>query len=487
MGSSHELPARANLEHLRNEAKQRLKELRTRDAGARLSDAQLLVAREYGFPSWRRLKAAVDDRERDRVFAAARDGDLPTVRRALERGFNPGASEASGRSLHQLAKSLGHTELELLMREYQERDERSDEVKQAVKAIQDAAADGRTDDLRRRLDEHPDLLDARGVDFNKQTALHKAAWKNRLECVRLLLERGADVRIRDYGDNAYALHFAAEGADLAIVRMLVEAGSEIDGEGDDHQVGVLGWATCLGKVREDVAQYLLAAGAKLNIWSAIALDRADDVRAFVGRDPSILSARSSRNDHHRTVLHHAAAVNRPSMVRLLLELGARADATDDTGATALTVAAVEKADPSILTMLEQAGARLDLLTALTLGRYDLAERMLAQDPARIGPDGRDTIALHLLVAKRNADGVRWLIEHGVDLNAKRVLWDCNHTALHLTTELPGGAIELTRILLDAGADPDIRDDKYEATVLGWAEYLGLPQIAELLRQRGATT
>jgi ankyrin repeat protein len=487
MGSSHELPARADLEHLRNEAKQRLKELRTRDAGARLSDAQLLVAREYGFPSWRRLKAAVDDRERERVFAAARDGDLQAVRHALERGFNPGASDTRGRSLHQLAKSLGHTELELLMREYQERDERSDEVKQAVKAIQDAAADGRTDDLRRLLDEHPDLLDARGVDFNKQTALHKAAWKNRLECVRLLLERGADVRIRDYGDNAYALHFAAEGADLAIVRMLVEAGSEIDGEGDDHQVGVLGWATCLGEVREDVARYLLDAGAKLNIWSAIALDRADDVRAFVGRDPSILSARSSRNDHHRTVLHHAAAVNRPSMVRLLLELGARADATDDTGATALTVAAVEKADPSILTMLEQAGARLDLLTALTLGRYDLAERMLAQDPARIGPDGRDTIALHLLVAKRNADGVRWLIEHGVDLNAKRVLWDCNHTALHLTTELPGGAIELTRILLDAGADPDIRDDKYEATVLGWAEYLGQPQIAELLRQRGATT
>ena len=113
--------------------------------------------------------------------------------------------------------------------------------------------------------------------------------------------------------------------------------------------------------------------------------------------------------------------------------------------------------------------------------------MLAEDPARIGPDGRDTIALHLLVAKRNADRVRWLIEHGVDLNAKRVLWDCNHTALHITTELPGGAIELTRMLLDAGADPGIRDDKYEATVLGWAEYLGQSQIADLLRRRGAKT
>ena len=487
MAPSHELPGRANLEHLRNEAKQRLRELRERDADARLSNAQLLVAREYGFPSWRRLKAAVDERERDRVFTAAREGDLDAVRRALEPGFNPGASDVSGRSLHQLAKTLGHTQLELLMHEYQERDERSDEMKHAVKAIQDAAAQGRTDDLRRLLDTHPDLLDARGVDFNKQTALHKAAWKNRPECVRLLLERGADVRIRDYSDNAYALHFAAEDADLAIVRMLVEAGSDIDGEGDDHQVGVLGWATCLGKVRDDVAAYLLGAGARLTIWSAIALDRADDVRAFVSRDPSILSARSSRNDHHRTLLHHAAAMNRPAMARLMIELGARVDATDDTGATALTVAAVESADPSILTMLERAGARFDLLTALTLGRYDLADRVLAEDPARIGPDGRDTIALHLLVAKRHADGVRWLIEHGVDLNAKRVLWDCNHTALHITTELPGGAIELTRMLLDAGADPGIRDDKYEATVLGWAEYLGQPQIAELLRRRGAKT
>jgi len=49
-----------------------------------------------------------------------------------------------------------------------------------------------------------------------------------------------------------------------------------------------------------------------------------------------------------------------------------------------------------------------------------------------------------------------------------------------------GAIELTRTLLDAGADPSVRDDKYDATVLGWAEYCGQPRIAHLLRQRGVT-
>jgi len=118
----------------------------------------------------------------------------------------------------------------------------------------------------------------------------------------------------------------------------------------------------------------------------------------------------SRNEHRRTPLHHAAAMNRPAMVRLLLELGADVAVSDDTGGTALTTAAAAGADASILTMLEQAGARLDLLAAVTLKRYDVAERLLADDPGRIGADGRDTIALHMLVAKKNAGGVKWLID-----------------------------------------------------------------------------
>lgn len=51
------LPARPHLEWLKKTAKQRLVELRTNDPGTRLADAQLAVARDYGFPSWRDLKA----------------------------------------------------------------------------------------------------------------------------------------------------------------------------------------------------------------------------------------------------------------------------------------------------------------------------------------------------------------------------------------------------------------------------------------------
>src|SRR5947208_16704854 len=88
MNSPRSLPLRANLEHLRNQAKQRLKAMRVQDPAARLSDAQLAVAREYGFASWRQLRATVHARERERAFAAAYTGGLDTVRRAPDGGVN---------------------------------------------------------------------------------------------------------------------------------------------------------------------------------------------------------------------------------------------------------------------------------------------------------------------------------------------------------------------------------------------------------------
>ena len=481
------LPERPSLEHLRNEAKQRLKSLRRQNPQAKLAAVQLALAREYGFASWRQLKAHVDrsdpaQLERKRVFDAARAGDVDTVRRAFAAGFDPGTTDADGRTIHQIAKAGRHEAIEILARDLQAGDTHPAQVRQAISAILDTANQGRVDELRRLLDAHPDLIDARGGYFQKQTALHNAACGNRHACVRLLLERGADVHIRDFPDNAHALHLAAAVADLEMVKMLVEAGSDIDGKGDDYEVGVLGWATCFRRVREDVAAYLLRSGAKLDLWSAIALDRADDVRRLITSDPTLLNARMTRNQHRRTPLHHAAAKNRPMIVRLLLDLGADVHAADATGATPMTTAAQENADASIISMLEAAGAKLDFIAALNLKRYDLAAAMLDEDPSRIGPDGRDTIALHLSVSKQNVESVRWLIEHGVDIDAKRPMWDCNHTALHMTAE--NGALSLSRMLLDAGADPNIRDDKYGATALGWADFFRRDELAALVREKG---
>jgi len=481
------LPPSPSLEYLKKEAKRRLKALRLSRPQARLAQIQLALAREHGFSSWRALKAHVDEASEAAghvpVFEAARRGDLAAVRRALEAGFDPGLVDAEGRTIHQIAKVNGHEAVELLTRQFQERDTRPEVDRHVVDTLLDAAAAGDAETLGRLLDARPDLIDARGGNFQKQTALHKSAWHNRQGCVRLLLERGANVRIRDFGDNAYALHFAAEAADIEIVRWLVEAGSDVAGDGDDHQLGVIGWATCFRQVRADVADYLLAHGARLNLWAAIALGRVEAVASMLAGDPSLTGARMSRSEHHRTALHHAAVANQPEIVRLLIERGADIQATDATGATPLTTAAHESADPRIVAALLAAGARYDFAAALNLKRYDLAEAMLAEDPGRLGPDGRDTIALHLAVSRKNAEAVRWLIAHGVHVDARRLLWDCNQTALHMAAA--EGLVEIARMLLDAGADPSIRDGKYESSVLGWAEFCGQKEVADLLRSRAA--
>ena len=57
---SRNLPARPNLEYLKNEAKDRLADLRAADASAQLADAQFALAREYGFASWPKLKEHVE-------------------------------------------------------------------------------------------------------------------------------------------------------------------------------------------------------------------------------------------------------------------------------------------------------------------------------------------------------------------------------------------------------------------------------------------
>jgi hypothetical protein len=57
---SRELPDRPHLDHLKNQAKERLQLLRRSDPHAQLADAQHVIAREYGFASWPKLKAHVE-------------------------------------------------------------------------------------------------------------------------------------------------------------------------------------------------------------------------------------------------------------------------------------------------------------------------------------------------------------------------------------------------------------------------------------------
>ena len=57
--SARPLPAKANIEFLKNEAKRRLAAQRSGQPGLKLSTVQFEIAREYGFTRWRALKTAL--------------------------------------------------------------------------------------------------------------------------------------------------------------------------------------------------------------------------------------------------------------------------------------------------------------------------------------------------------------------------------------------------------------------------------------------
>lgn len=418
-GALLRLPDRPDLEHLKHQAKRRLGELRAAEPAAKLADAQYAVARDYGFDSWRALKAFID---------AKRD-DAPPDR----------AGEASA-----------------------------------------AAQRGDTEVLRAMLDQYPMLLRMSMKPFGMQM-IHQAAYHGHRSVVELLIERWADIHAKSEGDTAYPLHFAAEMGHLDIVKLLVEAGSDIHWGQTEHKLDVLGWATCFAEVREDVADYLLERGARWSIFPAVAMGRIDEVARLLDADATLIEKPMSVFEQHRRPLHLAVLKGRSAVVRLLLARGAQVHAKDKLGLTPLGLVGA-KTDPAITAVLLDAGAELDLLSALITGHADRAEELLALRPDRLGPGGPDA-GLIVIAAQRGAtDAVRWLLDHGADVNAQASVYDMQVTALHQAAA--NGDLPLIQLLLDAGADVTIKDDTHDSPPAGWARHFGHDAAAELLESSG---
>lgn len=164
------LPPRANLEHLRNEAKRQLRDLRQKDATAQLADAQLSVARQYGFPSWRKMKAYVDavHDSGGQLIEAVRAGGVDMVRTILE----------------------GHPDLV------------------------NASAD---------LEEHV----VRPSDALSMRLVHLAVAEDRFDVVRLLVERGANLNARN-ADGRLPLDDCFELGRDRMTEFLLASGAEPD-------------------------------------------------------------------------------------------------------------------------------------------------------------------------------------------------------------------------------------------------------------------
>uniref|UniRef100_A0A8C3IXR7 Ankyrin repeat domain 29 n=2 Tax=Chrysemys picta bellii TaxID=8478 RepID=A0A8C3IXR7_CHRPI len=225
------------------------------------------------------------------------------------------------------------------------------------------------------------------------TALMVASHYGHIECVRELVLQGADINLqRESGTTA--LFFAAQQGHNDVVRFLFEFGASTEFRTKDGGTALL--AACqYGHTR--VVETLLKHGANIH-------DQLCD-----GATALFLAAQGGYLDVIRLLLSSGAKVNQPrqdgtaplwiasqmghsEIVRVMLLRGADRDATRNDGTTAL-------------------------LKAANKGYHDVIEELLKFSPA-LGLLKNGTSALHAAVLGGNIKAVALLLEAGADPSLK---------------------------------------------------------------------
>lgn len=240
--------------------------------------------------------------------------------------------------------------------------------------IAEAVAKGYVDFLQQWLDAggKPDEC-----VHNGQYLVHFAAYAGSLSCLKLLVDSGASLMVKD--ESGYSpLYSATIGCRLETVTYLLDQRLDIDATSKQGMTALhcaVNWATDpsnpgsleVGLIRYAIAQGLLAKGA----------------------DPHIA------DNYGDMALHAAARTGEMSFIELLLEFGADPNAQN----------------------LERYGS-LALSEAVMCGMKDAADRLIAAGAKIDLADSAGNTALHAAVHSTSADHapqmVIYLLERGAD-------------------------------------------------------------------------
>src|SRR5437899_507242 len=231
--------------------------------------------------------------------------------------------------------------------------------------------------LRGQVERHPELVNAidPADDFQEVSLLCHAVCGGSSDAIKLLLERGAEVK-RHSGK---------------LLKLLIEHGADV------QRVGFLGR---LDDPERPVADLLIAHGKKVPDWMLPRACRPDVSTNELHRVTVLLDYGASLDDRGRyglTALHYAVRGGKLPLIKLLLERGAQANALDEDGLMPLLHLSKtrSKADPiPVMELLVASGANID-----------------ARD------ETQGTLLMHF-ARQGKAEPLQWLLAHGADRNAR---------------------------------------------------------------------
>ncbi len=239
---------------------------------------------------------------------------------------------------------------------------------------------------------------------------------------RIALSR-MGVRPEKLTSGISAIHLAARGSHIKVMRFLLKNGADVNGKnalGD----GPLHIAALKG--RDRMISYLVKKDANFDL----------------------------RNNLGWTPLHKALASGKIKSARLLMQNGAHVDLPNNAGATPLHF-------------------------ALGYNLPDIAEEMIANSPDVNMKNREKDAPLHLALRGEEANAVRMLVEQGANVNAQN---GRGNSPLHIAVTLK--LEEMVGFLLESGADVNgVNGEKWPPLHL--AIYYDARKIAGLLLDRGA--
>lgn len=223
------------------------------------------------------------------------------------------------------------------------------------------------------------------------------------------------------------------------------------------------------------------------IHDAAASGDLETVRQLLDRDPAL----ANLPDITESLPLHLAAFNgHLEMVRLLVERGAGVSAGDGDNTTPLICAAM-RGHLEIAMFLVEHGASVNerddykntpMLAATRIGSVDLVSYLAEQGASVNERTGHGSTLLHIAISRGHAGLTRHLLQRGVDVNA---IPDPIRAPLPLLLAVGSGNTEITRILLEFGADAGYVDESYGRGFLHLTAIRGDSAMAELFLNHGA--